>query len=351
MFKTFKIDTIDPGQIFLESDDNWKEFVIPYDGSRCIIPKYWDEIYDIVTDEKETVFLKSKDGTIIGIMPKSSRVVDQEYWPYKDLKEIPQEFDFEDVFSKHLWMMPDPLFIEKITHKDGNKRVYEKIKGLHETKDYSIMYTLGANIFDICFTLRGMENFLIDVYKDKKGTLRIVDSLCERNLETIENVLKNVGKYIDVLIFFDDLGHETDLFISPEIYQEIFKPFHKKMWDLVHEKSDCKIFLHCCGSAYKLIPDFIDAGLDILNPIQINSTNMEPAKIKKEFGKDITFWGGGVDTRTLALKSPKEVTEEVKRNVENLSKDGGFVFSPIHNITAEVPPENVIAMFEAANSF
>ena len=351
MFKSFKIDTIDPGQVFLKSGSDWREFVIPYDGTKCMIPKYLDKLYDIVIDEKETVYFKHKDGTIIGRMPKSSRVVDQEYWPYRDLEEIPQNFDFGEVFSKHLWMIPQPLSIEKMADKDGEKKVYEKIKDLYKTKEYSIIYNFGGNIFDIGFTLRGLDIFLIDTYKDRKGTLRLVESLCERSLAALDNVFKTIGKYIDVLIFYDDLAYQTDLFIPPEMYREIFKPFHKKMWDFVHKNSDCKVLLHCCGSAYKLIPDFIDAGVDILNPVQINSANMEPAKIKKEFGKDISFWGGGCDTMTLTTKGPKEVSEEVKRNVEIFSKDGGYVFSSIHNITAEVAPENVIAMFEAANNF
>jgi uroporphyrinogen decarboxylase len=170
-------------------------------------------------------------------------------------------------------------------------------------------------------------------------------------MDYIDKVIDKIGDYVEVLVFGDDLGHQGGPLISPEVYRELFKPAHKKMWEHVHSRSSCKVFIHSCGSLYELIPDMIDAGLDILNPVQTNAANMEPERLKREFGKDLIFWGGGCEPRTLALKGPEDVRKEVKQRIDIFGKDGGFVFASLHNITAEVPAENIIAMFEAANEY
>jgi len=346
----FKIDVIDPNQVFLAEEENWKEFIIPYDGTRCVIPRLWKKVYDILIDDDQTVLLKLKDGTTLGKMPKSSRVLDQTFWPLAGFEKIPQEID-NSLMNKHLWSIPSLMKLTEMFVKDGEQLVIEKMKSLYQSRDYAVMYAFGGNIFDVNFTIRGMNNFLIDIYKDRKGAKRLVAKVFENNMAALEKLLTVVGKYIDVILFYDDLSYQTGLFIPPEIYRELFKPYHKKMWDYIHDNSKCKICLHCCGSAYELIPDFLEAGMDILNPVQISAANMEPARLKKEYGRDLVFWGGGCDTKTLTLRNPDEVREEVKRNINTLFKDGGYVFSSIHNITAEVPPENVIAMFEAASDF
>jgi len=205
------------------------------------------------------------------------------------------------------------------------------------------------NLFETGNFLRGIDNFLCDIYLDKNGTGSLLDRLVERNLKKLDRIIKGVGQYVDILQFGDDLGSQGGPFMSPNIYKEVFKPRHKKMWDFVHENSKCKVFLHSCGSIYELLPHLIDAGLDILNPVQTSAIDMEPEKLKKEFGKYITFWGGGCDTRdVLPSKTPKEIKEHVKRRIDILGKDGGFVFNQVHNILADIPPENVIAMLQAA---
>ena len=121
------------------------------------------------------------------------------------------------------------------------------------------------------------------------------------------------------------------------------------MWELIKNKSKCKIFFHTCGSIYELIPDLIEAGLDILNPIQTSAKNMEPERLKKEFGKDLIFWGGCCDSREILVNgSPEDIRKDVKRRVEILGKNGGLIFNQIHNILADVPPENILALFDAA---
>jgi uroporphyrinogen decarboxylase len=138
--------------------------------------------------------------------------------------------------------------------------------------------------------------------------------------------------------------------IGCEKYREIFKPFHKRLWNYVHDHSDCKVTLHSCGAVSDFIPDLLDAGLDILNPVQTTATGMDPAWLKREYGKDLVFWGGGCDTqRVLSFGTPREVQDDVRKRVKILGRDGGLVFAQIHNIQADVPPENIVAMLTAVS--
>ncbi len=140
--------------------------------------------------------------------------------------------------------------------------------------------------------------------------------------------------------------------MSPATYRAIFKPRHAALNAYVHERSELKTFLHSCGSLYDLLPDIIETGVDILNPVQISARDMEPAKLKAEFGSDIAFWGGGADTRKVLPKgTPAEVKDHVRRNIEAFAPGGGFVFATAHNMLPDVPAENIEAMFEAVDEY
>jgi uroporphyrinogen decarboxylase len=137
-----------------------------------------------------------------------------------------------------------------------------------------------------------------------------------------------------------------------ETYAEFFLPRHRQMNEFVKTHSTAHTMLHCCGGIYELIPGLIEAGFEIINPVQINAVNMEPERLKNEFGKEITFWGGGVNTQqVLNFATPQQVKEHVSHNMEVFSKGGGFVFATVHNILPDVPPENIMAMFEAVKEF
>jgi uroporphyrinogen decarboxylase len=165
-------------------------------------------------------------------------------------------------------------------------------------------------------------------------------------------VCQAVGDVADILRFGDDLGMDTGPFMSPETYRQIFKPRHTILCNYVKEHSQMHTFLHSCGSIYRLLPDLIEAGYDIINPVQINIRDMEPERLKKEFGSDITFWGGGADTRhVLNRAAPSEVKDHVKQLLDIFAPGGGFVFNTVHNILPDVPPENIVAMFEAIDEF
>lgn len=343
----FHIDSIDAAQAFLKNDDDWKQWTLN-NGTKCLIPKY----LDIEIEKDLTVYLKDKNGFVLGKKPKTSLYVDQVYWVYKNLPKIPETIKDEDL-NKEMWSIPDPEWSLNIFDDEQYEIFIRNIKELYENTDYAILLMVGCNLFEKGTFLRGFENFLCDIYVDRKGVERLHNKLMEKYLKLLDRVIKGVGEYVDILVFGgDDLGSNRAGWMSPDIFKDLFKPKYKKMWDFVHDNSDCKVFLHSCGSIYEYIPHLIDVGVDILNPVQTSARNMEPEKLKKEFGKDLTFWGGGCDTGDiLPNKTPKEIKEHVKKRIDIFSKNGGFIFNQIHNILADVPPENVIAMLEAAYEF
>ena len=342
----FHVDFIDAGRAFLKSKDAWREWTLN-DGSKCLIPKF----LNVEVDSDNTVYLKGKNGFILGKKPKTSLYIDQCYWVYKDLPSIPKTFKNEDL-GRHVWAIPlSPWHID-IFNDEHFKTFVNGIKELYENTDYSVILSVGGSLSQAGMYLRGMDNFLCDIYLDKSGTKRLFDKLVEKSLIVLERVLKCVGKYIDIIRFGDDLGGQTGPLMSPEIFREIFKPKYKRMWDFVHENSNCKVALHSCGSVYELLADLIDAGIDIINPLQTTAKDMEPEKLKKKFGKDIIFWGGCCNTRdVLTNGTPKDVEEDVKKRIEILGCAGGLIFNQVHNIQANVPPENIIALFETAYKY
>ena len=175
-----------------------------------------------------------------------------------------------------------------------------------------------------------------------------LDRLVELHLANLERFLAAVGPSIDIILFGDDLGMQNGPQISPDMYREFFKPRHQRMWRRAKELANVKVMLHCCGGVYELLPDLIEAGLDTINPVQISCRGMDTAQLKAKFGRQLTFWGGGCDTRSILPNgTPREVAEHVKRQVEILAPGGGFIFQQVHNIMSNVPPENVVAMFDA----
>jgi uroporphyrinogen decarboxylase len=171
------------------------------------------------------------------------------------------------------------------------------------------------------------------------------------HMKGLEKFLGLVGQYIDAVNFSDDLGMQTGPMISPRMYREFFKPRHARLWQRTKELSDAKVMLHSCGDIRLLLPDLIDAGLEAVNPVQVSCKGMAAEGLKQDFGKDITFWGGGCDTQwLLSHGTPEEVSDHVKRQVEIMRQGGGFVFQQVHNILADVPPQNIVAMFDAARS-
>jgi uroporphyrinogen decarboxylase len=172
-------------------------------------------------------------------------------------------------------------------------------------------------------------------------------------MKNLEQFVRHVAPYVDIIGFSDDLGMHNGPQISAEMFREFFKLRYKRMYDYIKKHSPhLKICLHCCGSIHKLLPDLIEAGLDSFNPVQITCGNMEPWRLKKDFGDRMVFWGGGCDTReVLSRGTPAEVADNVRVNIEAFKQGGGFIFQQVHNILADVPPENIMAMFDAAQKY
>ncbi len=176
---------------------------------------------------------------------------------------------------------------------------------------------------------------------------------CEIALKNLEKIHAVVGdKVTAIYVTGTDFGAQRGPFISPETYRRLFKPFHQQVNNWVHENTKWKTFIHTCGSVAALLPDIIDAGFDILNPVQCSAAGMDPKMLKERFGDRVCFWGGGVDTqRTLPFGTPAEVREEVKQRIEIFARGGGYVFNTIHNVQANVPVENLVALYEAVRDF
>lgn len=342
----FGIDVVDIGRMFNTEDSDWYDVMLP-DGSVAQYPVWFKPVKQ--ADGSFLAYLK--DGTLVGKMPVGATFFDQTVFPYVD--GYPQDYsDLSGAMGKVIWQAlahspwdnaGDPCFYEKLR---------EKALSLRKNSDRALMIVCGCNLFEWGTFLRRMDNFLMDIYSEPEEVEKLLDALMEKHIATLEKVCSAVGDIVDVLRFGDDLGMDSGPFMSPEVYRNIFKPRHKMLCDYVHKNSGMKTFLHTCGSIYKLIPDLIDAGYDILNPVQTTCREMEPEKLKKEFGADVTFWGGGSDTRhVLNRGTTEQVKEDVKRRLEIFAPGGGFVFNPIHNIMPDVPPQNIIAMFEAIDEF
>jgi len=181
----------------------------------------------------------------------------------------------------------------------------------------------------------------------------LLDLLLEDYLKVLETFISITGDDADTIGFGgDDLGMQTGPHISPATYRELFKSRHKQMWDLVKRNSNYKIFLHSCGSIAKLLPDIIEAGVDIINPVHINAKDMQPEKLKGEFGKDIVFWGGGCDTqKVLPIGNFNDIEKEVKKNISIFAPEGGFVFAVVHNIQPDISPEKIVKLYESAYKY
>jgi hypothetical protein len=201
--------------------------------------------------------------------------------------------------------------------------------------------------------IRDIAEWYMSTASRRDYVWQVFERQCEIGLQNLEKVRQVVGERIAaVFITGTDFGTQAGPFISPKAYRDLFKPFHKAVNDWVHAHTPWKTFIHSCGSVSAFIPDFIEAGFDILNPVQTTAANMEPRMLKERFGEQIAFWGGGVDTqKTLPFGTPEQVRAEVRERIEIFGQNGGFVFNTVHNVQARVPQENLLALYQAVRDF
>lgn len=343
----FGVDVLDIGREFNNKPSDWKPTTLA-NGDSAFYPKW----YHPVKLENGSYATYDDDGkTMLSRMPVGATFFDQTYFPYVD--GYPGNYDKLDKEMGRIMWARDAHSPWDHAGDDGFwETLREKTLRLRQNTDKALLVVCGCNLFEWGTFLRRMDNFLMDLMCDQVNVEKLLDELLKRHLATLAKVCESVGDIVDIVRFGDDLGMSSGPFMDAETYRTLFKPRHKILCDFVKEHSQMHTFIHSCGSISLLMPDLIDAGIEIFNPVQTNAYQMEPEFLKKEFGKDCTFWGGGVETAgVLNNATPGKVKEQVIERLEIFSKGGGFVFNTIHNILPDVPPENVVAMFEAINEF
>ena len=342
----FGIDVLDIGRSFNTRDEDWRDFDLPQ-GITVQVPVWFKPLRQ--PNGAWDVF--DAEGTRVATMPPGAAFFDQTCYPFID--GYPD--DFADLTR---WM--GRVHWSGLAHSPwdhaGEPEFWTELRrralALRQTSDRALVVVAGCNLFEWGTFLRRMDHFLMDLIDDQTNVERLLDALLEGHLQTLEKVCQAVGDVVDILRFGDDLGTDNGPFMSPAIYRKIFKPRHRVLTEYVKQHSQMHTFLHSCGSIYRLLPDLIEAGYEIINPVQTNSRDMQPERLKREFGRDLTFWGGGVDTRQILNRgTPAQVRDDVRRSIETLSPGGGFVFNPIHNILPDVPPVNIMAMFAALDEY
>ena len=212
-----------------------------------------------------------------------------------------------------------------------------------------VLKSVCAGLLEMAIRLRGMEEFLIDLLIDKRNAGHILDRILKVKMDYWETALAGLADVVDVIAEGDDFGTQVSSLISAATFREMIKPRQAELIAHMRRRAPgCAVFFHSCGSVRELLPDFIEMGIEILNPVHITAAGMAPVDLKREFGRDLVFWGGGVDTQgILPGGTPAQVRDHVRCNIEALAPGGGFVFNTVHNIQADVPPANIVAMYEA----
>ena len=342
----FRVDAIDIGRAFDTEDAGWRAVTLPQG-----IPVQFPAWFRPQAGPEGEWNALAPDGTRIAVMPIGATFFDQTCFPYVD--GYPDDFrDLPAAMSKVLWVgIPQSPW-----NHAGDEGFWEELRAralaLRAASDRALMIVVGCSLFEWGTYLRRIDNFLSDLVLDAAGAERLLDALMVQHLALLEKVCAAVGDVADIVRLSDDLGTDHGPFMSPRTYRSLIKPRQKVLTDYVRQHSTMRTFLHSCGSIYKILPDLIEAGFEIINPVQISARDMEPERLKREFGKDVTFWGGGCDTRAVLNRgTPAEVKDHVRRNVETFAPGGGFVFNTVHNILPDVPPENIVAMIEALDEY
>jgi uroporphyrinogen decarboxylase len=328
--RMFPIDVIalDNGKVRADYLYGWRPYNLPdEDRTNALFPAN----FRVEEAEDGSRFLYEGD-MVVGKMPSGGFYFDDVYYPLSNADSV------EDIEKWEMGTLSEEFL----------SALRKEAKNLYENTDYAIMGSFGGNIIEGGQSLMGWENFMTALLANRKLVEALIEKLVEGHLRNLELYLDAVGDYIQIIQMGDDLGTQNGPQLSPRLYKELISPAHKKIYEFVHEKAPhIFVFLHSCGGIYELIPYLVEAGVDILNPVQTSAVNMEPERLKREFGKELVFWGGGCDTqRVLPFATPKEVKEHIKERIRIFSKGSGFVFCQVHNIQANVPVENIIALLE-----
>jgi uroporphyrinogen decarboxylase len=344
VLERFDVDTIELGRGFALESGDWRDWVLP-DGTPCKIPAF---IEPIRVDGDWHIY--DDAGDLIAIQKAGSLYFEQTNFPWFDLPGDDLS-GLERAMDKVMWAAlgspPAPIGFDPT----GLEQLAAGARALQARTERAVLGLFGGNLMEWGQFLFRMDGFLMRLAMEPQRMHRFLDKLVEIHLGNLEKYLSAVGPYIDIILFGDDLGMQSGPQVSPKMYREFFLPRHRLLWERAKELADAKVMLHSCGSVAAYIPDFIDAGLDILQPMQTSAKDMDAARLKEEFGQDLCLWGGGADTQwVLPQGTPEEVVEDVRGRVQVLAPGGGFVFQQIHNIMADVPPENIVAMLDTVRT-
>ncbi len=227
----------------------------------------------------------------------------------------------------------------------------EELQYYRDNTDYATVLSLPSPFMMLSQYMRGFEDWFMDLAADKKLAAAFFDATVEHSMAISEEVLKECADLIDVVATGDDLGHQNGPIVSPELYRELLKPRHMKWFNLVRKSTSAFVWLHSCGSVYRLLPDIIDLGVDIINPVQVAAKDMDTSVLGREYGNHLTFWGGIDTQRVLPKGTTTEVKDEVKRRIGDLAPGGGYVLAAVHNLQPDVPLENILSMYDAAKEY
>lgn len=342
----FRVDVVDVGRAFNESSADWYDFTLPQ-GQTVQYPVWFKPL----RQPDGTLDAFDREGTRLGTMPPGATFFDQTCFPYID--GYPADFSQLGYWmGKVHWSGLAHSPFDHAAEPDFWSQLRQRAIALRQNSGRAVLMGAGCNLFEWGTFLRRIDRFLMDLADDQANVERLLDALVERHLQSLEKICASVGDVVDIVRFGDDLGTDQGPFMSPATYRKLFKPRHKLMVDYVKAHSQMRPYLHSCGSIYRLLPDLFEAGFEIINPVQTSARDMQPERLKREFGSSLTFWGAGVDTRCILNRgTPQQVKDDVRRNIEILSPGGGFVFNTVHNIMPDVPPENIVAMFEAVDEY
>ena len=263
---------------------------------------------------------------------------------YMDISDHPLAYDtIEDLADYPFPKGDDPGRFEGLR---------ERALKLKRETPYAVVSGISGGVYEICWYMRGLEQWFRDTLTEPDFCEALLDQTLKYWLDFFRVFLDEVGDLVDVIMIGDDLAGQTGPLFQPDFYREIVKPRHKRLVEYIRSRTEAKIWYHTCGSCLEYIPDLLDNGIHILNPVQISAENMDPARLKARFGDRLVFWGGAIDAQhVLPSASPETVREHVRRNLEIWKPGGGYVFGNVHNLQAGVPAENIVALFDAAYEY
>jgi hypothetical protein len=336
-----------PGNFFGFAQDDWKPWT-SFGGTPVLVPG----LFNTEPDEKGDILMYPQGDTSV---PPCARMPEDGFYFDAISRQGPMDEDSLDPIDN----------AEEFTLLTGDDIAHVKRSAEAAAEaGLAVMFVVGdTGIGDIAFVpglklknprgIRDVEQWYMSLSLRPEHVRKIFERQTEAGLRNLEAVRDACGDAITVVyVTGTDFGAQDRPFISPKLYRDLFKPFHKRVNDWIHENTNWKSFMHSDGAMWKLLPDVVEAGFDILNPVQTSAADMEPARLKETYGDRVTFWGAGIETQTtLPFGTPSEVRAMVKERMRTFGPGGGYVFNTIHNLQAGVPVENIVALYEAVNEY